>query len=213
MESRSEREYLLKLIDDAERIAIGDPLGETIAPAVYSIEDSVKETDAGIASCHLCTACLKRRKYAESILREGSKVLFIVEAPEGDDFFMERSAGIFEAFWKKSLCLPEDGWSLISLIKCPASWDSSFADSCKGYVRDELEKVKPSALVIMGADAARYMTRRKEAMSSLIQQRFIINHMPAYVTYSPAEYIAEPSLKRVIWDNLLYIRDELDEIR
>ena len=76
-------------------------------------------------------------------------------------------------------------------------------------LKEEMEEYAPEALVILGADAARYMLRRDGSIDKFLKRRFMINHIPAFVSPSLEEYAANPSLRRAIWENFLFIRSTL----
>lgn len=215
MQGKAERSYLMQLVDDAERIVMSDPLGEEIPPATYALDGSGKEKDGAdgfyraIASCHSCRLCYAREVFAYPIVRKEPRVLFIVENPEGKTILDGSSLETFRAFWKDSLRLGEGEWALTSLIKCPGGWDPSCADACRHYMRSELSSIAPRAIVLMGMNGARYMLGERGTDDAYLGRRFIVNHIPLYVTYSPAEYRADRSLRTRIWDNLLFIRKEL----
>ena len=182
---------LLELADEAAALFSGDVLRERNAPVSYHVE---KEAE---------------KPKAESILRQGS-VMFILPSPYSDSSLLSAEEEVlFRAWWEKSLHIPEDGWSLTSLFRAPAPWDDLRADSEKGALRGELQAYKPRALVLFGSDLACYMTRRRLPMEQLVKREWSINHICAFVTWSPADYLSRPDLKRPIWDNLCYIRDRL----
>ena len=121
---------------------------------------------------------------------------------------IERGNGVMQ-HREVSLRLGEGEWALTSLIKCPGGWDPSCADACRQYMRSELSSIAPRAIVLMGMNGARYMLGERGTDDAYLGRRFIVNHIPLYVTYSPAEYRADRSLRTRIWDNLLFIRKEL----
>ena len=219
MGDKSTEAYLMSLIDDAIRIASSDPLGEDIPFVSYRLKERKMEKKAEMpleglyreaASCHSCQGYEARRTFAEPVFRISPKVLFIAPQPEGQLIFSPDSQEIFIAWWKKSLLLTEGEWALTTLIKCPAaSFSAEAADRCRAVLRKEMEIMKPGALVLLGHDTASYMLRKNLPMDDLRGQRFVINHIPAFVTYTPSDYLSDPSLQRPIWNDLLFIRHSI----
>lgn len=216
----AEREYLLSLIDDAERIVASDPLAEALAPVAYELRAQEKEERKGgddfyrmIASCHACQLFASRRVFARPVAKKNPRVLFITENPEGDMLLTPESLTTFRAFWKDSMHLREGEWALTTMIKCPGIWSRDAADACRLYLRKELEDIAPGAIVLMGMNAARYMLGERGADDAYLKHRFTVNHIPLYVTYSPAEYRADRSLRTRIWENLVFIRGDLGAVR
>ena len=212
--------YFLSLIDDAERIVLSDPAGETIPFSEYTVkakreevqnkEDVLASIYKEAESCHSCSGYMQRSVFASPIVKSNAKVLFIAPYPEGTLIFSPESLQIFRAWWKLSLLLEEGEWALTTLIKCPAGkFSSESADMCRAYLRTEMAEMKPEAIVLMGEETARYMLRKNLPMNMLRQRRFVVNHIPVVVTYTPADYISDPSLKKPIWQDMLFIRKSI----
>lgn len=217
MESRNEREYLMALIDEAERIISSDPLGEDMAPVSYTLqerkneeavkEDSLAELYAEAASCHACSGYQCRCGAVPMIAKRNPKVLFIIPFPEGGTVLSPSSLPVFRAWWHDSLLLEEGEWALTTVIKCPVGrFSAEAAGSCRAFLRREMSEMDPSAMVIMGHEAAAYILGRDLPMEGFRSERFVVNHIPSYVTYTPADYAADPSLRRAIWNDMLFIR-------
>ena len=232
MEGRTEREILLSLIDDAERIVSGDFLGETIEPVVYSLEEKKEKISpvrgetasrsaahpesssdglySEIASCHSCTGYLSRSIAVPLVSRVNPRVLFIAPYPEGQMIFSPASQEKFRAWWKSALLLGESEWALTAAVKCPVgAFNKEAADACRKFLRAEMMEMKPSSMVIFGGSTASYMLGKNLPISAFRGRRFVINHIPSYVTYSPSDYVANPSLRKDIWNDMLFIRREI----
>lgn len=215
------KSLFMSMLDDAERIALSDPDGECVPYTSYSLKDrnesKVPEVRNPLddlykraASCHACHAFESRRIFADPVRKTGAKVLFIAPYPENEMIFSSESLGIFKAWWRLSLLLEEGEWALTTLIKCPVSaFSYESAVACRSFLREEMTLLKPQSLVLLGSDTARFMTRRGDDMDGLRLRRFSINHIPSYVTYSPLEYLHDSSLKRSIWQDMLFIRKEI----
>ena len=209
---------LMSLIDDALRIISSDTTGDEIPFVSYSLREKdaqpAKREETALdalyreaSSCHACSGYLSRSIFAESVARKGAKVLFIAPYPEGPVIFSSASLPVFRAWWRNSLLLEEREWALTTLIKCPVgSFSKEAADACRGILRTEMAEIAPEAMVIFGQDTAAYMLRSDSPMEKLRGKRFVVNHIPVFVTYSPMDYILNPSLKKTIWSDLLFIR-------
>ncbi|MBO8436511.1 MAG: hypothetical protein IAA97_05990 [Spirochaetes bacterium] len=211
----------MSFIDDAERIVLSDPDGDRVPYTSYILKNKHEEKIPSIAnpldrlyaqasSCHACSGFESRRVFASPVRKQGARVLFIAPYPESEMIFTPQSLEIFKAWWKPSLLLEEGEWALTTLIKCPVSaFSEEAANACRAYLREEMAILQPKSLILLGYDTARFMTRREDGMSKLRMHRFNINHIPTYVTYTPSDYLHDASLKRVIWQDMLYLRKEL----
>lgn len=179
----------LELADEAISLLSGDALREIHPVVSYNVE--------------------KEKARAGSILRPVT-VMFVLPAAATDSSLLTPAEeALFRAWWEKSMHLDAEGWSLTSLIREPGPWSQAKADSMKGMLREELQAVKPRALVLLGHDLATYMTRRSLPMEQLVMREWSINRIRTFVTWSPSDYLSRPELKRPIWDNLCYMRDRL----
>ena len=215
MENKEAREYLLSLIDEAERVFSSDPLAENGNVISYELKDPemprlpASQPDY-LSSCHDCCGYLSRTVMPRPILKRSSRLMFILGAPDGQMMLEGQRIDAFRRWWKDSLLLSEGEWSLTSIIKCPVStFSTECADACRAHLRMEMEEYTPSAMMIIGSEAASYMLRRDEPIRSLLGRRFMINHIPTYVSPSLEEYAADHSLRRPIWENFLFVRREL----
>lgn len=152
---------------------------------------------------------VKEKERPSSILRPGTVMFILPSASEESSLLSPSEEVLFRAWWEKSMHLGSEGWSLTALIREPGPWDLAKADSGKVMLREELQSVKPRALVLFGHDLATYMTRRNLPMEMLVRREWSINRIRTFVTWSPSDYLSHPDLKRPIWDNLCYMRDSL----
>lgn len=210
--------YLMSLIDDAERIILSDPLGDKVPYLSYTLKETEKKREESpfsvlykeVASCHACNGYEKRGVFAEPVIKKNPKVLFIAPYPEGSIIFSPQSMEKFRAWWKLSLLLEEGEWALTTLIKCPvSSFSKEVADSCRNTLRTEMSLIAPEAMVLLGYDTASYMLRKNLPMDEMRGRKFVVNHIPVFVTYSPSDYINNPSLQRPIWNDMLFIRKSI----
>ena len=215
MSGNSTKEYLMSLLDEAKRCIIDDKLGEVIEPCSYSIEENTSKDNApadfyaACASCHSCQMYSRREVFARPLMKSGN-VMFILPYPDGNMLLDGDDIQLFRSWWKDSILLREGEWSLTSLIKCPAgTWSREAADACRGYLRDEMMAFRPSAMVILSSEASRYMLRSSCSFADMLGHEYKVNGIRTFVSYSPSEYRADPSLRVPLWKNFLFIRKAL----
>ena len=215
MENKETREYLMSLIDEAGRVFSSDPLAESRRIVSYELKDPssparpVSISD-DLSSCHDCSGYLSRTVMPRPMLKRGSRLMFILGVPDGQMMLEGSRIDSFRRWWKDSLLLSEGEWSLTSIIKCPVpAFSVECADACRAHLRSEMEEYRPGAIMVLGSAAVAYMLRRNEPIVGLMGRRYTINHIPAYVSPSLEEYAADPSLRRPIWENFLFVRREL----
>ena len=210
MEDNTTLECFLSLLDEAESLLKGDNLSENSTFFEYSVGNIEIEKPSifseDISSCHKCKACLERNIYAEPILNMEPKILFIAPMPEGTTIFSPSSNSYFNK-WISAINLSRRDIALTTLIKCPVKeFSKENADACRDHLRNEMSRLKPKSIVLLGADVASYMLRRSGNMESVFRKRkFSVNSIPVFCTYSPLDLVNNRALRLPIWEDLQYI--------
>lgn len=206
MSDKTTKEYFMSVLDDAISSIEGDKMGEWHKRYEYTMEEKKEiRFDEDISSCHKCNACFHRRVYAEGILNKNPLILFVLPYPEGDTMLLPPSYSYFTK-WIKAMNLDAKDVSLSALIKCPVtSFDSSFADACRGYLKDEMTLLSPSSIVLLGKDVASYMLRRGGDYDGMRGRQYRINGIKTFTTYSPLELVKNINLRGKIWEDLKFI--------
>lgn len=210
MSDRTTKEYFLSVLDEAVSSIENDKMGEWHERCDYTMEEKRQSAFVDdISSCHKCSACFRRRVYAEGILNKNPKILFVLPYPEGDTILLPPSYSYFTK-WVKAMGLESTEVALSALIKCPlTSFDSSAADSCRGYLKDEMALLSPSSIVLLGKDVASYMLRRSGDYDEIRKHQYRINGIKTFTTYSPLELVIDRSLRVKIWEDLKFISSSI----
>ena len=165
-----------------------------------------------MSSCHKCKACLDRTIFAEPILNQNPKILFVAPMPEGSTIFSPSSNDYFLK-WISAIKLTRRDIALTTLIKCPVKeFSKEYADICKVHLRDEMNMLKPKTMVLLGQSVSSYMLRRSGDMDSVFRKRkFSVNSIPVFCTYSPLDLVNNRALRVPIWEDLKFISSFLGE--
>lgn len=214
MEENLTKECFFSLLDEAEALVTGDSLMEERGRFTYSVTSPEKKETTlmdEISSCHRCDACFSRRIYAEPLMGASPSVLFVLPFPEGDTLLSSASYTYYTK-WIAAMGWEMKKTALTSLIKCPVrSFSRETADICKDYLRSEMKSIMPRAVVLLGEDIALYMLRRSSNLDTLRLHTYRINGIPAFCTYSPSDLVRDRGLRARIWEDLKYIRDEVEK--
>ena len=218
MDDNRTLEHFLSLLDDTERVLCGDFLGEEHDFFSYSLSD--KEAPKGevllprkdLSSCHDCKECFNRSVYAEPILTENPKILFVAPMPEGNTIFSDSSRDYFMK-WIGAIGLRRSDIALTCLIKCPAkAFSKEAADICRNNLKEEMTSLRPQTIMLLGKDVASYMLRRSGDFDEVFRgKRFSVNSIPVFCTYTPSQLTANRSLRAPIWQDLIAISNYLKE--
>lgn len=215
MEDKLTLEYFLSLLDEGERILSGDKFGERHQIVDYELKEKeavsveIKEEEESVSKCRNCSLWINRIKYAEPIVNKDTTLMCILASPEGMKILSAPSEDYFLK-WINAIGLDISNVSLTTLIKCPSnSFSAEYADSCKIYLRKEMSEIKPKVLLLMGHDVAKYMLRRDLPLDQMRGKRYVINNIPAYVTYSPHDLVDNRTLRVPIWEDLKLLKGAL----
>ena len=82
-------------------------------------------------------------------------------------------------------------------------------------IRDSIEIIKPSALMLLGSTATFAILRNKEGISK-IRGKWVdlkINQMtiPTMPTFHPAFLLRQPGQKKHVWTDLQSLRDKIKQ--
>lgn len=213
MEDNTTLEYFLSLLDEGERILTSDYMGEKHTIVEYELKDSEvkktsesKEDDITPSSCRGCAAWAGRVCYVPPKEESRCNVMCILPSPSGTRLLSPAGEDYFKK-WFKAIGIDSEDVALTTLVKCPcSSFNSSYADACKGYLKSEMVNVKPRCFILFGEDVARYMLRKNGTIDTLRGKRYIVNNTPTFVTYSPEDLVKNISIKPLIWEDLQFIK-------
>jgi uracil-DNA glycosylase len=90
-------------------------------------------------------------------------------------------------------------------------------ESCSGFLRSQIEMIKPVALLAVGKFAAQTLVQSEESIGRLRGQIHSYraegtkHNLPVVVTYHPAYLLRSPQATRVAWHDFQLVRKILDE--
>ena len=212
-------EAFLSLLDGAESVVKGDNLSERREFLEYSVSEEKRESvqhaqDSAedLESCHDCSGCFSRQSYALPILNPQPLLMFVAPFPEGFTILSEGGRDYFNK-WLMAMGLKRSDIALTTLIKCPVKeFKKESADMCREHLRNEMNRLKPKTMVLLGKDVSSYMLRREGDMDEVFRKRkFSVNSIPVFCTYSPMDLVKNRALRAPIWEDLKFISSFLKE--
>jgi uracil-DNA glycosylase family 4 len=90
---------------------------------------------------------------------------------------------------------------------------------CQPFLERQIELLAPGLILFLGGSAAKALLDVSEGVTRLRGRRFAyqpagaLAPIPAYVTFHPAYLLRQPLHKRLVWRDLLTLREELDELQ
>ena len=212
-------EAFLSLLDGAESVVKGDNLSERREFLEYSVSEEKRESvqhaqDSAedLESCHDCSGCFSRQSYALPILNPQPLLMFVAPFPEGFTILSDGGRDYFNK-WLMAMGLKRSDIALTTLIKCPVKeFKKESADMCRENLKNEMNRLKPKTMVLLGKDVSSYMLRREGDMDEVFRKRkFSVNSIPVFCTYSPMDLVKNRALRAPIWEDLKFISSFLKE--
>ncbi|MGQ0813931.1 MAG: uracil-DNA glycosylase [Gemmatimonadota bacterium] len=212
-----DHELYLDTMTSAEFIrALNSP---TPRLSVKSESDALTVLQQKAAACMACSLGATRTK---SVFARGnplSPLMVVGEAPgEEEDKtglpFVGRAGKLLDVLLA-AIGFPQDSAYICNVLKCRPPGNRNplpnEVDACSGYLRGQIEVVKPRVLLAVGKFAAQTLLQSEESIGRLrghIQQH---NALPVVVTYHPAYLLRSPNATRVAWHDFQLVRTILDE--
>jgi len=179
---------------------------------LHSLEELKKE----VFSCHLCELVKTKKNYVFGEGNQSAKLMFVGEAPGAyeDELgkpFVGRAGELLTKIINNVLELDRSEVYIANIVKCRppnnATPTKEIADSCKGYLFKQIEFIKPSIIVALGATAYKYLTNDLDAKITRIRGNVIewggIKLIP---TYHPSYLLRNPSAKKDVFIDMKKVK-------
>lgn len=209
-------EYFLSLADSVERLVKGDALAEVMSLKTYSVEDKAALEPAPAAvpaepvirhrsepiskrfslrdsylNCHSCNRWIDRNGIIHPAV--GSMhpyILFLSRAMLPDGKFLTSAETDYFKRWLSPIGLTVSDVGLSAVIKCPGD-GADVPQGCIELLSQQLQLHQPKAVV--------FFTGAREACGA---EGDSFHGIPCFDMATPAEVLADPSLKRPVWETL-----------
>ncbi|WP_457623368.1 uracil-DNA glycosylase [Persephonella sp.] len=173
-------------------------------------EKIMSELNRQIQECKKCDLYENR---TQAVLGEGNlnaKVMFIGEAPGGDEDkqgrpFVGRAGKLLTKLIEKSGYKRTDFY-IANICKCrppgnrtPTPWEM---EQCFPYLKKQIEVIDPKVLCLLGATAGRAFLNRNVAITK--ERGSLINWEGRilYLTYHPAYVLRNPNAEKVLEEDI-----------
>ncbi len=176
-----------------------------------TMHGSLEEVRRQVEKCRSCSLWQTRTK---AVPGEGATggLMLVGEAPGRDEDlqgrpFVGRAGKLLESFLSAA-GLSREGVYITNAVKCRPPGNrrpkSEEIAACRLYLLEEIELVRPSAVLMMGSSAA-YALLGKRSVVSLRKKEFTVQGVPARVTFHPAAMLRNPALRSYFMEDLLAI--------
>lgn len=165
-----------------------------------------------VVSCADCGLHKTRTQAVFGVGDQQADWLFIGEAPGADEDrqgepFVGRAGQLLNNMIK-ALGLQREQVYIANILKCRPPGNRNprpeESQSCRPYLRRQIELISPRVIVALGAIAAQNLLQNDTPIGRMRggQYRYEGSEIPVVVTYHPAYLLRSPRQKRKVWQDL-----------
>ncbi len=207
----------------AETAKIALPPSAPIAGKLLSEEERIRKIEEAQKIVSACTACGLAKTRNRTVYGSGSpmaKIVFVGEAPgEEEDRqglpFVGR-AGHLLTQMIEAMGFKREEVYICNTLKCrpPGNRDPlpEEKESCRPFLIQQLEWLRPQILVALGAHAGTYLTGLEVPVGKLRKQWHLHRGILTLVTYHPAFLLRSPGFKKEAWGDLQMLYSKYIEL-
>ncbi len=170
-------------------------------------------------NCHLCSLSKSRNNVVFGEGNNQAEVMFIGGIPiEMEDdvgqIFLGRGGEMLTAMIEKVLGLTRNDVYITNLLKCRPLPTQELHETplhtCKAYLFQEIELVKPKIIITLGKEAYHYLTNDTTDLKEIRGTITTHENYTLIPTYHPNFLLKNPSLKREVFEDLQKVRGLLE---
>ncbi|BAU23989.1 hypothetical protein THC_1625 [Caldimicrobium thiodismutans] len=183
-------------------------------------EDNWSELIERIYQCQDCSLFRIRKNPVIERNWEGKKLMLIGDFPDReDDYYGKPFSGAIQETLQKmllSIGLRKEDFYVTLAVKCKPiagrSPDEESLLACKKYLLKEIKLLKPKLVLALGFLPPKVFLEGHESLSSLRGRPFHYQETMILFTYHPAYMLKNPSVKRLIWEDLKTFKKLYDDL-
>ena len=179
---------------------------------------SLSELSDIVKNCNLCNLSKTRHNAVFGKGNPNADIFFVGEAPgEQEDLngepFVGRAGELLTKIIESTLFLKREEVYISNVVKCRPPFNrvplEEEVHSCKGFLLQEIEFVKPKIIVCLGKTAYHYLMNDDTAISKVRGKIFDFNGMKLIPTFHPSYLLRNPSKKVEVFQDMKIIRSFL----
>ena len=180
-----------------------------------------EELKQSCACCDRCGLCETRHNVVFGVGNESADVMFVGEGPgEQEDLQGEPFVGPAGKLLDEMLCIIDldrrSNCYIGNIVKCrpPRNRDplETEQDACIGYLREQIELVKPKIIVCLGRIAAMRLIREDYRITREHGQWVQKEGIWMTAVYHPSALLRDVSKRPETFDDLLSLREKIKEV-
>ncbi len=182
--------------------------------------DTLEALFEKISKCEDCRLYRIRKRPVLDTSYENKKLMLIGDFPDRDDDYYGRpfSSSIKEILQKMllSIGLRKEDFYISLAVKCkpPAGRipEEEEIEACKKYLLKEIKLLKPKLILALGFIPPKVFMEKPDTFSAIRGKPFTYKESLIIFTYHPSYMLKNPSVKRLIWEDLKTFKRLYEEI-
>ncbi len=187
------------------------PVSQVVVPPQSSGNfATLEEIYAAVASCSRCPLGATRTNPVPGEGNPDARLMFIGEGPGFDEDRLGRpfvgKAGALLDKMISAMQFTRKEVYITNIVKCrppdnrvPAPEE---AQCCIGYLKRQIEIIRPEVIVLLGATAVKYLLNVSNGISKMRGRWLSYENIPVMATFHPAFLLRQESAKRETWNDL-----------
>ena len=168
----------------------------------------------------LCYLGKTRTEFVFGVGNPNADLMLIGEAPGRDEDlkgepFVGRAGKLLDKILS-AINLSREEVYIANVLKCrpPNNRDplKTESDTCKPYLRRQIEIIKPKIILALGRIAGVWLTGEDMSLGAMRGKTFSFGGAELMVTYHPAALLRNPSWKRPCWEDMQRVQKRYLEL-
>ena len=163
-----------------------------------------------VSQCQMCGLCQNIHHKVPGQGDRHSPLMLIGEGPgqveDEEGLAFVGPAGQLLTKMLAAISLPRDRVYICNVVKCrPPQNRTPYPDeaaSCIGYLKRQIELIRPEVIVLLGATAVGFLLEKQGGITKLRGKWLGYNGIPVMPTFHPAYLLRQESAKRDAWNDL-----------
>ena len=167
--------------------------------------------------CKGCTLFRKRTNLVFGVGDENARLMFVGEAPGQDEDlkgepFVGR-AGQLLTKMIEAMGLSREKVYIANILKCRPPNNRipqpEEIEACTAFLTEQIKIIEPKVICTLGKFASQFLLKSEVPISALRGKFYELNGIKVMPTYHPAYLLRNPNDKKLVWEDLKKIRDEI----
>jgi len=174
---------------------------------------------AAIEGCLNCRLSTSRNRIVFGEGNKEARLMFIGEGPGHDEDmtgrpFVGKAGILLTKIIENGLKIERSSVYIANIVKCrpPDNRDPlpDEAETCIGYLKKQIDLVKPEVIVLLGRVAAKHLLNIEESITKARENSYNYKGIPVLVTYHPSALLRNEKYKRPVWEDMKKVIKILD---